>query len=351
MTPRLPFELIECILDSVEIAESYDDHDRTSFLRSASLNAEWRSIARLRLYRNVVLPTPTSAAAFILLLKADPEIAPCVLTLRLGIASGIGSEASEGKWRIATLLKALPNVEQLFVSGLRSVELRDLGHGKGSSKLQLHCSRKLTKFHTGLRSMHLHSSTILNSTSTLLRSLKFPFLSFLSLRHTNLASPVASLLLRPSTLPVLRSLVLQYGSARRSVVDGFRQIAPQLEALSLDISPDDPIQCLVALCPKLSIFDGIPTTNSLRFPLKVLRLNRKTGRNLLVKSEISEVVIAALGLDGVLERLIVPHSWSDVDEETEDLKALLFGRDIEITYESAAEAEGERKLFDTGFQE
>ena len=200
--------------------------------------------------------------------------------------------------------------------------------------------------------MHLHSSTILNSTSTLLRSLKFPQLEFLSLRHSNIASPVASLLLRPSTLPALRSLVLQYGSARRSVVDGFRQIAPQIEALSLDISPDDPIQCLVTLCTKLSILDGVPTTNSLRFPLKVLRLSRKTGRNLLVKAEISEMVIAALlGLDGALDRLIVPHSWSEVEEETEDLKALLFGREIDITYESAAEAEGERKLFDMGFQE
>ena len=199
--------------------------------------------------------------------------------------------------------------------------------------------------------MHLHSSTILNSTSTLLRSLKFPQLEFLSLRHSNIASPVAALLLRPSTLPVLRSLVLQYGSARRSVVDGFRQIAPQLEALSLDISVDDPIQCLVTLCTKLAIFDGIPTTNSLRFPLKVLRLNRKTGRNLLVKAEISEIVIAALGLDGGLERMILPNSWSETEEETEDLKALLFGREIAVTYESAADVEGERKLFDMGFQE
>ena len=136
MTPYLPPELIEDILDHGYVVESFENYERTGFLRSASINSEWRSIARIRLYRHVVLPTPSSAATFLLLLKADPTIAPLVVTLRLGISSGIGSEATEGKWRIATLLKAL-SVTELYISGLRSIELRDLGHGKGLSNFNL----------------------------------------------------------------------------------------------------------------------------------------------------------------------------------------------------------------------
>ena len=131
MTPYLPPELVQQILDCGEIPASFDDAERTSFLRSASLNSEWREIARIQLYRHVVLPTPASAAAFLLLLKSDASIAALVDTLRLGIASGIGSEAMEGKWRIATLLKALSSLTEVWISGLRSIELRDLGNGKG----------------------------------------------------------------------------------------------------------------------------------------------------------------------------------------------------------------------------
>ena len=131
MTPYLPPELVQQILECGHIPASFDDSERASFLRSASVCSDWRAISRIQLYRDVVLPTPASAAAFIALLKSDPSIAPLVHSLRLGIASGIGSEAIEGKWRIATLLKSLSNLGEVWISGLRSIELRDLGSGKG----------------------------------------------------------------------------------------------------------------------------------------------------------------------------------------------------------------------------
>lgn len=280
----------------------------------AAVNSEWNGLCQALLYRSISVGSSSAAVCLGTALRTVD--ASRLTQIQLGSTSGEAVEAKS--WRIGPLLKLCPALHELRLSALRSVDLSDLRKGKGTSTVP-DLATGSAHHGTAIRTLHLHACTLLSRTHTL----SLPNLHSLSLRHCNVPTAVAVLLLRPSTLPMLRHLAIR-GRSPRSLVEGFRTIASQLRSLSIDLDCDDPVNdAFGSLCTNLRLLDcQMDTLLSLSGAAvrpHHLRLRPDPTSRAVQAASLSLLLLQSTLLDN-LEAIYLPAGWTDFEPETEEFK-------------------------------
>ncbi|KAL8291814.1 hypothetical protein RQP46_002072 [Phenoliferia psychrophenolica] len=213
-TRALPPEILRRVLFFVlpEPTERPFDRRSTVLRELCLVNRTWRACAQPALFTLPVLAWWGQERRFLTTIEERAELGQLARVLRVGDASKAGRSVPAGPFKLGRLLELCPAVEDLFLSNLSTVSPEDLLQAEAVQRLV--CNR-LT-----------FSSTLTSPHASL------TYLTQLTLTNCDL-SVLPSSFLTPTTLPSLRTLVLQ-DTTGQTTSPRFATLLPQLTALSTD---------------------------------------------------------------------------------------------------------------------